>query len=156
MTVIENVQMTLLSYNRRTKSLLKKVSQHYVAESMELLNLVGIADQAERPCGVLAYGDLKRVELAVALANQPKLLLMDEPTAGMGPTERQELMKLTQSIVRNRKIGVLFTEHDMKVVFNHAERIIVLNRGEMIFEGTPEEVQKNSDVQEIYFGNTIP
>ena len=156
MTVIENVQMTLLSYNRRTKSLLKKVSQRYVAESMELLNLVGIADQAERPCGVLAYGDLKRVELAVALANQPKLLLMDEPTAGMGPTERQELMKLTQSIVRNRKIGVLFTEHDMKVVFNHAERIIVLNRGEMIFEGTPEEVQKNSDVQEIYFGNTIP
>ena len=152
MTVIENVQMTLLSYHRKTRSLLRKVSQRYVDDSMELLNLVGIADQAKRPCGVLAYGDLKRVELAVALANQPKLLLMDEPTAGMGPTERQALMQLTQTIVRNRKISVLFTEHDMKVVYNHAERIIVLNRGEMIFEGSPEEVQKNSKVQQIYFG----
>jgi branched-chain amino acid transport system ATP-binding protein len=81
---------------------------------------------------------------------------MDEPTAGMGPAERQGLMKLTQSIVRNRKIGVLFTEHDMKVVFNYAERIIVLNRGEMIFEGTADEVQKNNEVQEIYFGTTAP
>jgi len=156
MTVLENVQMTLLSYNRRTKSLMRKASQLYVDESLELLNLVGIADQAERPCGVLAYGDLKRVELAVALANQPKLLLMDEPTAGMGPAERQGLMKLTKSIVRNRKIGVLFTEHDMKVVFNYAERIIVLNRGEMICEGTPDEVQKSNEVQEIYFGATTP
>lgn len=156
MTVLENVQMTLLSYNRRTKSLLRKASQLYVNESIELLNLVGVADQAERPCGVLAYGDLKRVELAVALANQPKLLLMDEPTAGMGPTERQALMQLTQSIVHNRKIGVLFTEHDMKVVFNYAERIIVLNRGEMIFEGTPDEVQKNNKVQKIYFGTPTP
>ena len=156
MTVKENVQMTLLSYHRRTKSLLKKVSRCYVDESMALLDLVGIADQAERPCGVLAYGDLKRVELAVALANQPKLLLMDEPTAGMGPTERQELMMLTQSIVRDREIGVLFTEHDMKVVYNYAERIIVLNRGEMIFEGTPAEVKKNREVQEIYFGTSSP
>jgi branched-chain amino acid transport system ATP-binding protein len=156
MKVLENVQMALLSYHRRTKSLLRKAGQLYVNESMQLLNLVGVADQAERPCGVLAYGDLKRVELAVALANQPKLLLMDEPTAGMGPAERQGLMKLTQSIVRNRKIGVLFTEHDMKVVFNYAERIIVLNRGEMIFEGTADEVQKNNEVQEIYFGTTAP
>ncbi len=156
MTVLENVQMTLLSYHRRTKSLLKKASRLYIDESMQLLDLVGIADQADRSCGVLAYGDLKRVELAVALANQPKLLLMDEPTAGMGPAERQGLMKLTQSIVRSQKIGVLFTEHDMKVVFNYAERIIVLNRGEMILEGTPDEVQKNNDVQEIYFGAATP
>jgi branched-chain amino acid transport system ATP-binding protein len=152
MTVLENVQMSFLSYNRQTKSLLRQVSRLYVEESMELLNLVGIADQAERACGVLAYGDLKRVEMAVALANQPKLLLMDEPTAGMGPAERQGLMKLTKRIVSTRKIGVLFTEHDMKVVFDYAEWIIVLNRGEMIAEGTPEEVQKNSDVKEIYLG----
>jgi branched-chain amino acid transport system ATP-binding protein len=133
MTVLENVQMALLSYHRRTNSLLRKVSQ----------------------CGVLAYGDLKRVELAVALANKPGLLLMDEPTAGMGPSERQTLMELTRNIVRTRNIGVLFTEHDMDVVFNHADRIIVLSRGELMAEGTPAEVQKNAEVKEIYLGTEI-
>jgi branched-chain amino acid transport system ATP-binding protein len=119
---------------------------------MELLRLVGIEDQHDRACGVLAYGDLKRVELAVALTNQPKLLLMDEPTAGMGPAERQSLMELTSDIVRNQDIGVLFTEHDMDVVFTHSDRIIVLNRGELVAEGTPAEVRENTKVQEIYLG----
>ena len=152
MTVLENVQMSLLSYNRQTKSLLANVSRLYVAEAMALIDLVGIADQSHRPCGVLAYGDLKRVELAVALANQPKLLLMDEPTAGMGPAERQGLMKLTESIVHTREMGVLFTEHDMKVVFGYANRVIVLDRGKMIAEGPPDEVQKNNEVKKIYLG----
>ena len=152
MSVLENVQMALLSYHKSTKSLLKRVSRLYVDESMALLKLVGIDNQAARACGVLAYGDLKRVELAVALANNPKLLLMDEPTAGMGPAERQSLMELTKDIVRTRNIGVLFTEHDMDVVFNYADRIIVLNRGELVAEGTPEEVRNNPKVQEIYLG----
>ena len=152
MTVLENVQMSLLSHNRRTKSLFTNVSRLYVAEAMALIDLVGIADQADRPCGVLAYGDLKRVELAVALGNQPKLLLMDEPTAGMGPAERQGLMKLTESIAHNREMGVLFTEHDMKVVFDYANRVLVLNRGKMIAEGSPDEVQKNNEVKKIYLG----
>ena len=155
MTVLENVQMARLSYHRRTNSLLRNVSQLYVDESFELLERVGIGDQADRTCGVLAYGDLKRVELAVALANKPGLLLMDEPTAGMGPSERQTLMELTRNIVRTRNIGVLFTEHDMDVVFNHADRIIVLSRGELMAEGTPAEVQKNAEVKEIYLGTEI-
>jgi branched-chain amino acid transport system ATP-binding protein len=145
--------MAMLSYYKRTKSLLKKVSRLYVDESMELLRLVGIEDQANRACGVLAYGDLKRIELAIALANKPKLLLMDEPTAGMGPTERQSLMELTVDIVRTQNIGVLFTEHDMDVVFNYAESIIVLNRGELVAEGTPDEVQTDAKVKEIYLGS---
>ena len=155
MTVLENIQMALLSYHRRTNSLLRKVSQLYADESIELLKRVGIGDQADRTCGVLAYGDLKRVELAVALANKPRLLLMDEPTAGMGPAERQTLMELTRNIVRTRGIGVLFTEHDMDVVFNHADRIIVLSRGELVAEGTPAEVQTNAKVKEIYLGTSI-
>ena len=155
MTVLENIQMALLSYHRRTNSLLRKISQLYVDESIELLERVGIGDQADRTCGVLAYGDLKRVELAVALANKPRLLLMDEPTAGMGPAQRQTLMELTRNIVRTRNIGVLFTEHDMDVVFNHADRIIVLSRGELMAEGTPAEVQKNAEVKEIYLGTEI-
>ena len=152
MTVLENIKMAILSYHRRTRSLFSRVRNLYSDESMELLKLVGIQDQHDRACGVLAYGDLKRVELAVALANKPKLLLMDEPTAGMGPAERQSLMELTSNIVRTRNIGVLFTEHDMDVVFTHADRIIVLNRGELVAEGTPEEVRNNPKVQEIYLG----
>jgi branched-chain amino acid transport system ATP-binding protein len=152
MTVLENIKMTVLSYHRQTKSIFGKVRRLYSDESMELLKLVGIEDQHDRACGVLAYGDLKRVELAVALANHPKLLLMDEPTAGMGPAERQSLMELTSGIVRKQNIGVLFTEHDMEVVFTHADRIIVLNRGELIAEGTPQAVRSNPQVQEIYLG----
>jgi len=152
MTVLENIKMAILSYHQKTKSLLRRVRKLYSEESMELLKLVGIEDQHDRACGVLAYGDLKRVELAVALANNPRLLLMDEPTAGMGGAERQSLMELTSSIVRTQEIGVLFTEHDMEVVFTHADRIIVLNRGELVTEGTPNEVRENHKVQEIYLG----
>jgi branched-chain amino acid transport system ATP-binding protein len=101
---------------------------------------------------VLAYGDIKRVELAVALANEPTLLLMDEPTAGMAPRERVELMRLTAEIVRERNISVLFTEHDMDVVFAHADRIMVLNRGRLIALGKPAEVRANKEVQDIYLG----
>jgi len=153
MTVLDNIKMAVLSHHRQTKALFSKVCRLYTEESMELLKLVGIEDQQDRACGVLAYGDLKRVELAVALANQPKLLLMDEPTAGMGPAERQSLMELTSNIVRNQNIGVLFTEHDMEVVFTHSDRIIVLNRGELVAEGTPAEVRENNKVQEIYLGS---
>jgi len=153
MTVQENIKMALLSYHRQSRSLFKRVRQVYTDEAMELLKLVGIAEQHSRSCGVLAYGDLKRVELAVALANKPKLLLMDEPTAGMGPSERQSLMELTSEIVRTRNIGVLFTEHDMDTVFTHADRIIVLNRGELVAEGSPVEVRTDQKVQEIYLGS---
>ncbi len=153
MTVLENIKMAVLSHHRQTRSLFSKVRRLYSDESMALLKLVGIEDQHNRACGVLAYGDLKRVELAVALANQPKLLLMDEPTAGMGPAERLSLMELTSDIVGNQNIGVLFTEHDMEVVFTHADRIIVLNRGELVAEGTPAEVRGNAKVQEIYLGS---
>ena len=154
MTVLENVKMAVLSHRRTTRSLISRIHKLYNDESMELLKLVGIQDQHDRACGVLAYGDLKRVELAVALANKPGLLLMDEPTAGMGPAERQSLMELTAGIVRTRNISVLFTEHDMDVVFTHADRIIVLNRGKLVAEGTPEEVRQNSKVQEIYLGSS--
>ena len=102
---------------------------------------------------ILAYGDIKRVELAVALANRPKLLLMDEPTAGMAPRERVELMALTAEIVRERNICVLFTEHDMDVVFAHADRIMVLDRGRLIAQGPPKEVRADKQVQEIYLGS---
>ncbi len=153
MTVAENVQMALLSHHRRLSGLWRRARELYCRESEVLLERVGMADQAERACGVLAYGDLKRVELAVALAHEPRLLLMDEPTAGMAPRERVELMGLIADIVRRQNIAVLFTEHDMDVVFAHADRIVVLNRGRLIAEGKPAAVRADLRVQEVYLGS---
>jgi branched-chain amino acid transport system ATP-binding protein len=152
MTVLENVQMALLSYHRRLGGLWVPVARQDRAQAEALLARFGMADQADRPCGILAYGDLKRVELAIALANEPKLLLMDEPTAGMAPAERKALMVLTASIARERGIAVLFTEHDMDVVFGHADRVLVLDRGAAIAEGPPEAVRGDSRVREVYLG----
>ena len=152
MTVAENVQMALISHHVRSRALWPLAARMYRDEALALLDIVGMQDQADRSCSVLAYGDLKRVELAVALAHQPRLLLMDEPTAGMAPGERIALMSLTAGIVRERGIGVLFTEHDMDVVFTHASRIIVLARGRLIAEGEPAAVRDDPLVQEIYLG----
>ena len=153
MTVRENVQMALLSHYGKLGALWVRAREQYVGEANLLLERVGMLNQAERPCSVLAYGDLKRLELAVALSNKPRLLLMDEPTAGMAPKERIELMALAADIVHRDQIGVLFTEHDMDVVFAHANRLIVLNRGELIASGEPQAVRADPQVQRIYLGS---
>jgi branched-chain amino acid transport system ATP-binding protein len=152
MTVRENVQMALISRDRRLLSPWSRARDLRRDEATGLLARVGMADQADRACGVLAYGDLKRVELAVALANDPRLLLMDEPTAGMAPGERVALMALVRALVSERGLSVLFTEHDMDVVFAHADRILVLDRGELIAGGTPAEVRADPLVRAVYLG----
>ncbi|HYH39356.1 MAG TPA: ABC transporter ATP-binding protein [Azospirillum sp.] len=153
MTVRENVQMVLLSRHRRLLGLWRPAARQFRDEAQAVLDRVGMGGQAERPCGVLAYGDLKRVELAMAIASAPKLLLMDEPTAGMAPGERQELMALTDSLAHEQGMAVLFTEHDMDVVFGHADRVIVLDRGQLIAEGPPDAVRADPRVQAVYLGN---
>jgi branched-chain amino acid transport system ATP-binding protein len=153
LSVRENVQMALYSHAGRLQSLLSRFGSEFTAEADALLEQVGMHDQAKRACGVLAYGDLKRVELAMALASRPRLLLMDEPTAGMAPRERVALMELTARLARGQQIAVLFTEHDMDVVFSQADRIIVLDRGRLIAGGLPEEVRNNATVRDVYLGN---
>jgi len=153
MTVRENVQMALLSHHRQLSRLWPRAASLHRAAAEELLARVGILEQADRACSVLAYGDLKRVELAIALANDPRLLLMDEPTAGMAPKERIALMALAGEIVRERGIAVLYTEHDMDVVFGHADRVIVLNRGELIASGTGDQIRANPEVRQVYLGS---
>jgi len=152
MTVIENVQMALISHHRQLFSVLPYAHRLYREEALTLLDLVGMADQAERASAILAYGDLKRLELAIALCHEPSLLLMDEPTAGMAPKERIALMRLTADIVQQRSISVLFTEHDMDVVFGHAHRVMVLNRGQLIADGSVDEIRNDPRVQEVYLG----
>jgi len=152
LTVIENVQLALLSHAKQVLRFWRSSRAQHREAAFALLASVGMQAEAERAMSVLAYGNVKRVELAIALANKPRLLLMDEPTAGMAPRERNELMALAKRLAREQGIGVLFTEHSMDVVFAHADRIIVLARGELIAEGSPAEVRANAQVREVYFG----
>jgi branched-chain amino acid transport system ATP-binding protein len=153
MSVRENVQAALLSHHRRNYSMWARAAGFRVEEADALLERVGMREQAARPCAELAYGDLNRVELAVALANRPRLLLMDEPTAGMAPEERGALMQLAAGLARDDRLAVLFTEHDMGVVFGFATRVIVLHLGEVIAAGAPEEVRADARVREVYLGD---
>ncbi|GAB4360931.1 MAG: ABC transporter ATP-binding protein [Kiloniellaceae bacterium] len=152
MTVAENVAMVLMSQKRELFSFTKRAVNRHRGRALDLLEMVGMAQQADRPCGVLAYGDLKRVELAVALGNEPRVLLMDEPTAGMAPRERVALMGLAARLAHERRVAVLFTEHDMDIVFSHADRIIVLSRGELIAEGNADAIRSNPLVLKTYLG----
>ncbi len=153
MTVRENVQMALLSHAKGLYSLSKNASKFKTEEAEKLLERVGMREQAGRACAVLAYGDLKRVELAIALANRPRLLLMDEPTAGMAPEERGDLMALAAGLARSEDIAILFTEHDVDVVFQYATRVLVLHLGEVIAAGAPAQVRADARVREVYLGD---
>jgi len=152
LSALDNVRVARLSHAGRTYSLLEAAARLQAEEARALLDQVGLVDQADRVAAVLAYGDLKKLELAVALANDPEVLLLDEPTAGMAPAERGALMALTERIARARGLTVLFTEHDMDVVFAVADRIMVLHQGRVIAEGRPAEVRADAQVQRVYLG----
>jgi len=152
MTVAENVQMALISHAGDIYRLWRSAAEMHRERALDLLAQVGMREAADRPSRELAYGDVKRVELAIALANEPRLLLMDEPTAGMGARERHELIALVKRLVVERKISVLFTEHSMDVVFAFADRIIVLARGRLIADGAAAAIRDNAQVREVYFG----
>jgi len=152
LSALENVQVARLARARSSRALLRRAARLEVEPARALLAQVGLGDDADRPAGVLAYGDLKKLELAIALAREPSLLLLDEPTAGMAPAERGALMGLITSIARARGLTVLFTEHDMDVVFAAADRIMVLHQGRLIAEGPPAAVRANTEVQTVYLG----
>ena len=152
MTVLENVQLALLSHAGEIFRGWRPVAGRHREHALDLLGEVGMRDAAARASRELAYGDVKRLEFAIALASEPKLLLMDEPTAGMAPRERNELITLVKRLVMERGISVLFTEHSMDVVFAFADPIIVLARGKLIADGDAKSVRENVLVQQVYFG----
>ncbi|WP_454675001.1 ABC transporter ATP-binding protein [Achromobacter pestifer] len=156
MTVRENVQTALLSRDRLLFNPWRRAAGHAIDEAMALLSQVQMANQADAACGTLAYGDVKRVELAMALAHQPRLLLMDEPTAGMATNERHALMRLTRQLADTQRIAVLFTEHSLDVVFKHADRIAVLVRGALLAEGAPAAIAADARVRAAYLGTEAP
>jgi branched-chain amino acid transport system ATP-binding protein len=152
LTTVENVQTALLTHHRRHFDILRPARRLYRDEAMILLDRVGLADQAGKPSGILSHGDQRRLELALALASEPHLLMLDEPTAGMAPKERHEIMALAAGIAADAGLTIVFTEHDMDVVFAVARRITVLHQGAVIAEGAPLEVRANAEVQRVYLG----
>jgi branched-chain amino acid transport system ATP-binding protein len=152
LTALENVQVARVSQRRRTGDVLTPAARVERERAGALLAEVGLAQHAGRAAAELAYGDLKKLELAIALAGEPALLLLDEPTAGMAAAERATLMRLTVGIARERGLTVLFTEHDMDVVFAAADRIVVLHEGRVIADGLPAAVREDRQVQAVYLG----
>ena len=152
LTALENVQTALLTHHRRHYNILTPARRLYREVAMDLLGRVGLREQAPKPSGILSHGDQRRLELAIALAGEPRLLMLDEPTAGMAPRERHELMALVASIAADTGLTVVFTEHDMDVVFAVARRLTVLHQGAVIAEGAPDDVRANPEVQRVYLG----
>jgi branched-chain amino acid transport system ATP-binding protein len=152
MTVRENVEVALMAHAGGDAKLLGRLPPRRRAQAQALLEHAGLAALADRHTATLPYGDAKRAELALALAGNPKLLLMDEPTAGMAARDRLALMATAAQLARRNRVAVLFTEHDMDVVFGHADRIVVLDRGLVIAEGTPDTIRADPRVQAVYLG----
>jgi branched-chain amino acid transport system ATP-binding protein len=154
LTALENVQVALLAHTRRSWSMWPRARALGTERAQELLEQVGLAASTAKPAGTLAHGDQKRLELAIALAGEPRLLLLDEPTAGMAAQERLEAIRVVHRIARELGLSCVFTEHDMVVVFAVATRITVLHQGRILAEGTPAEVRARPEVQQVYLGET--
>jgi len=154
LSALENVQVALLAHARRAWSMWRRARSLYVQRARELLALVGLGASMERLAGTLAHGDQKRLELAIALAGEPRLLLLDEPTAGMAAQERIESITLVHRVARELGVSCVFTEHDMAVVFAVATRITVMHQGRVLAEGTPAEVRARPEVQQVYLGES--
>ena len=152
LTAYENVQVARLAYHGRSFSLFAPSSKLYAHETLEILELVQLGAEREIVAGELAYGQQKQIELAIALALEPQLLLLDEPTAGMSPIETRATIALIERIVEARGLTLLFTEHDMDVVFSMADVISVMHHGQLIATGAPDEVRDDDEVQRVYLG----
>jgi branched-chain amino acid transport system ATP-binding protein len=155
LSVFDNVQVAVLSHQKKSLNLFTPANRLAEGETYALLEQVGLADEAGAVAGTLAYGFQKQLELGIALASEPHLLLLDEPTAGMSPQETASTIALIGKIARERGLTLLFTEHDMDVVFSIAEKITVLHQGSVLAEGTPDEVRRNARVQQVYLGEAV-
>ncbi|HET7874114.1 MAG TPA: ABC transporter ATP-binding protein [Methylomirabilota bacterium] len=152
LSVFENIQAAFLSHRGRGWNLFTPVERLYREETEALLAAVGLLDKAGEVSGFLSHGNQKQLELGLALALEPEILLLDEPTAGMSAAETRETIQLIERIARERHLTLLFTEHDMEVVFSIAQRITVLHQGRVIADGPPDEVRRHPEVRRVYLG----
>src|SRR5271157_3085598 len=152
LSVYESVLMGLLSHRGITLDFFSSAKKHFQKEVWRILEDVGLADQAHRSGDSISHGDKKRLELGITLGTEPEILLLDEPTCGMSPDETESTMIFVKKLVEERGLTILFTEHDMSVVFGIAKRISVLHQGTLIADGKPEDVRANEEVQRVYLG----
>jgi branched-chain amino acid transport system ATP-binding protein len=152
LTVFENVQVAVLSHQKKSNVLLRPARNLAVAETRSLLESVGLADKERNIVGSLSHGDQKILEIAIALGNEPELLILDEPTAGMSPEETFANIELIKRLARTRGLTILFCEHDMDIVFSISRSIMVMHQGQTLIQGTPEEVRNHPEVQSAYLG----
>ncbi len=152
LTVFGNVQVAVLSHQRRSSNLFQPAQNIAVKETRSILESVGLLDKEKGIAGSLSHGDQKILEIAIALGNEPELLILDEPTAGMSPEETQATIELIKRLAQMRGLTILFCEHDMDIVFSIAQSIMVMRHGQTIIQGSLEEVRSNKEVQEAYLG----
>lgn len=152
LSVFRNVQVSVLAQQKLSNKLFRPAHQLVVEETNRILESVGLVDRKLDVAGSLSHGDKRTLEIAIALGNEPELLILDEPTAGMSPDETTATMLLIQRLADEQGLTILFCEHDMEVVFNVAQSIMVMQQGQTIVQGSPEEVRQNSEVQEAYLG----
>jgi branched-chain amino acid transport system ATP-binding protein len=152
LSVFESVQMTLIASARRSYNLFSKARNMLHNETEDILEKVGLSDLAHVPGELLSHGDKKRLEIAMILANEAELILLDEPTAGMAPEERLETMALINELAEKENLTLLFTEHDMSIVFSWAQRIAVMVLGQIIADGPPDDIKENPEVRKVYLG----
>lgn len=152
LTVFENVQVAVLSHQKKSNVLLRPAKNLAVGETRNLLESVGLAGKERETVGSLSHGDQKALEIAIALGNEPELLILDEPTAGMSPEETFANIELVKSLARTRGLTILFCEHDMDIVFSISQSIMVMHQGRTLIQGAPEEVRNHPEVQAAYLG----
>jgi len=152
LNVFRNVQVAVLSQQRRSDTLFRPARSMVLKETNTILKSVGLSDKAHSIAGSLSHGDQKILEIAIALGNEPELLILDEPTAGMSPEETSATMELIKRLAQMRGLTILFCEHDMDIVFSIAESIMVMHQGRTLIQGKPEDVRNNPFVQEAYLG----
>ena len=152
LTVYENVQIARIEMRRKTFSVLPVADTFLKQDVIDYLSLVGLQDKMGEVAEFLSYGDQRRLDIAIALAMDPKLLILDEPAAGVAREEAYTLMQLIRDLAKKRNMTIIFIEHDMDIVFNYADEISVLRDGELIATGTPDEIKNNAFVQEAYLG----
>jgi len=152
MSVFESIRMTLIASRQKSYRLFSSARKLFHGETGEILRKVGLAELADATGELLSHGDKKRLEIAMILATQSELILLDEPTAGMAPEEKSSTMALINELADREKLTLLFTEHDMSVVFSWAKRIAVMVLGRIIADGTPQEIRENSEVRKVYLG----
>ncbi len=152
LTVFGNVQVAVLSHQRRSSNLFQPAQNIAVEETRNILESVGLLDKERSIAGSLSHGDQKILEIAIALGNEPELLILDEPTAGMSPEETQATIELVKRLASQRGLTILFCEHDMDIVFSIAQSIMVMQHGQTIIQGSLKEVRSNKEVQEAYLG----